>query len=66
MEMKNLNVAATRRETRVLDYKTVKLDITARLQNTCADWSRDDFEALVEKVTLTTLKFPPPRLLLSD
>lgn len=64
--MKNSSVVATRRETRALDYKTVKLDIAARLRNTCADWSREDFEAIVEKVTLTTLKFPPQRLLLSD
>jgi hypothetical protein len=49
-----------------LDYKTVKLDVAARLRNTCADWSREDFEAIVEKVTMTTLKFPPPKLLRAD
>ena len=64
--MQNSQVETTPRRHHSLDYRTVKLDIAARLRNTCADWSPEDFEAIVEKVTLTTLKFPPPRLLLSD
>jgi hypothetical protein len=43
-----------------LDYRTIRDDVAARLRKICADWSREEFEALVEKVTMTTLKFPPP------
>lgn len=64
--MQNSQVETTQRGSHNLDYGTVKLDIAERLRKTCADWSAEDFEAIVEKVTLTTLKFPPPRLLLSD
>jgi hypothetical protein len=59
--MQNSNVEVTLGETGGLDYKTLKLDIAARLKNSCGEWALEDFEAIVEKVTLTTLKFPPPR-----
>ena len=64
--MQNSNVEVTQRGNAGLDYTSVKLDVAARLRSTCAEWSLEDFEAIVEKVTLTTLKFPPPRLLLAD
>jgi hypothetical protein len=43
-----------------LDYRTIKDDVASRLRRICAEWSREEFDALVEKVTMTTLKFPPP------
>ena len=60
--MQNSNSGAMRGEDAGLDYTTLKLDIAARLRKVCADWSRQDFDEVVEKVTLMTLKFPPEKL----
>ena len=64
--MQNSNVEVTQRGNAGLDYTSVRLDVAARLRSACAEWSLEDFEAIVEKVTLTTLKFPSPRLLRAD
>jgi hypothetical protein len=32
-------------------------DVARRLKPVCADWPRADFDAIVEKVTETTLKY---------
>jgi hypothetical protein len=58
--MPNFNIEPTRPSVARLDYATVKRDIAARLRNACADWSSDNSDAIVEKVTLTTLRFPRP------
>ena len=44
-----------------LTYASVKRDVTARLKNACAGWAPEEFEAIVEKITRTTLKYPPER-----
>lgn len=41
-------------------YEALKKDVAARLKNVCADWSDEDFEAVVEKVTQTALKYLQP------
>lgn len=32
-------------------------DVAKRLQHVCAGWPREEFEAVVEKVTETTIKY---------
>ncbi len=38
-------------------YAALRKDVAARLKNVCASWSDEDFEAVVEKVTQTALKY---------
>jgi hypothetical protein len=40
-------------------YEALKKDVASRLKNVCAGWSPEDFEAIVEKVTQTALKYIP-------
>jgi hypothetical protein len=35
-------------------------DVARRLEKICGGWSREEFEAIVDKVTDTTLKFADP------
>lgn len=41
-------------------YTALRQDVAARLKNVCAGWSDEDFEAIVEKVTHTALKYIQP------
>ena len=42
-------------------YEALKADVAARLRNVCADWSDEDFNAVVEKVARTAMKYLPAR-----
>ena len=42
-------------------YRLLKRDVADRLRNSCSDWSPSDFDALVEDVTRTKLKYPRMR-----
>lgn len=42
-------------------YEALRGDVSARLKNVCADWSEEDFNAIVEKVTRTAMKYLPAR-----
>ncbi len=42
-------------------YEPLRRDVAARLKNVCADWTEDDFNAIVEKVTRTAMKYLPAR-----
>lgn len=42
-------------------YEALRRDVAARLKNVCADWSEEDFNAIVEKVTRTAMKYLPAR-----
>jgi hypothetical protein len=35
-------------------------DVAKRLEHVCAGWPREDFDAIVDKVTETTLKYAEP------
>jgi hypothetical protein len=48
-------------ERREPTYVDVKRDVADRLKNACAGWAPEEFEAIVEKITATTLKYPPER-----
>jgi hypothetical protein len=41
-------------------YEALRKDVATRLRNVCAEWSDEDFEAIVEKVTRTALKYVQP------
>jgi hypothetical protein len=44
---------------------TLREDVAKRLEPVCADWPREDFDAIVDKVTETTLKYAessPPEM----
>ena len=60
--MRNSNLELTERRTGELTYAGVKRDVAARLKNACAGWAPEEFEAVVEKITQTTLKYPSPRM----
>ncbi len=64
--MQNSNSDFFERDTHRLTYADVKRDVAARLKNSCADWAPEEFEAIVEKVTLTTMKYPAPRRFFAD
>ena len=38
-------------------YEALRKDVARRLKNVCAGWSDEDFDAVVEKVTRTALKY---------
>ncbi len=38
-------------------YEALRKDVADRLRNVCSEWSAEDFEAIVEKVTKTALKY---------
>ena len=42
-------------------FRILKTDVAERLRNACSDWSPDEFDALVEKVTRTAMKYPGSR-----
>ncbi len=46
-------------------YEVLRADVAKRLRNVCADWSEEDFNAIVEKVTQTALKHLPESSLAS-
>ncbi len=46
--------AGTSRES---TYEALRQDVAERLKNVCAAWSDEDFQAIVEKVTQTALKY---------
>lgn len=62
LHMQRPNLELTERGTGDLTYADVKRDVSARLKNACAGWAPEDFEAIVEKITQTTLKYPSPRM----
>lgn len=64
--MQNPRFDELERETVELNYADVKRDVAERLKRSCADWAPKDFEAIVEKVTQTTMKYPAPRRFLAD
>ena len=35
----------------------IRADIELRLRRSCADWSEEDFQRLVEKMTTTAMKY---------
>jgi hypothetical protein len=43
-------------------YEALRKDVATRLRNVCAGWSDADFEAIVEKVTRTALKYVQPEM----
>jgi hypothetical protein len=43
-------------------YEALRKDVATRLRNVCAGWSDEDFEAIVEKVTRTALKYVQPEM----
>jgi hypothetical protein len=40
------------------NYLDLKRDVSDRLRKSCAAWAPEEFDALVEKVTRTTMKYP--------
>ncbi len=41
--------------------KALRADVAMRLRHVCADWPTEAFDALVEDVTATALKYLPPK-----
>lgn len=41
-------------------YEALRADVARRLGNVCAEWSEEDFNAIVEKVTRTAMRYLPP------
>jgi len=42
-------------------YEVLREDVAARLRNVCANWTEDDFNAIVDKVTRTAMKYLPAK-----
>ncbi len=40
-------------------YEVLRADVAKRLRNVCSDWSEEDFDAIVHKVTQTAIKHLP-------
>ena len=41
--------------------EVLRADILKRLRNSCADWSTEDFEKLVDDMTSVAIKYLPPQ-----
>jgi len=41
-------------------YQALRADVASRLKSVCADWSVEEFEAIVEKVVRSELKYRSP------
>jgi hypothetical protein len=55
--MHNSNVGIEEGSTLEQIYADLKQDVAARLKNACSEWTAEDFEAIVEKVTRTAMKY---------
>ncbi len=42
-------------------YDALREDVAARLRNVCANWSEEDFNAIVDKVARTAMKYLPAK-----
>jgi len=42
-------------------YEVLREDVAARLRNVCANWTEEDFNAIVDKVTRTAMKYLPAK-----
>lgn len=38
-------------------YEALRKNVAERLRNVCADWSQEDFDAIVDKVARTAMKY---------
>lgn len=43
------------------EYEALRADVAARLRNVCSEWSDDDFNSVVDKVTATAIKYVEAR-----
>ena len=41
-------------------YESLRADIAARLRNVCSEWSEEDFNDIVDKVTVIAVKYAVP------
>jgi len=42
-------------------YEVLREDVAARLRNVCANWTEEDFNTIVDKVTRTAMKYLPAK-----
>ena len=46
-------------------YEALRAEVAARLKNVCAEWSLEDFNEVVDKVTRTAMRYAKPAALSS-